>query len=77
MYYDNITEKMIPGIFIITNNKTEEGYLDSFIYIMNYIDHYSSDRIENYEFKTFTTDFETALFNAFNIIFNKDKKLNK
>jgi hypothetical protein len=31
MYYDNITEKMIPGIYIIINNKTEEGYLDSFV----------------------------------------------
>ena len=38
MYYDIIIEKMIPGIFIVTNNKTEEGYFDSFHYIKDYID---------------------------------------
>ena len=38
MYYDIIIEKMIPGILIVTNNKTEEGYFDSFHYIKDYID---------------------------------------
>ena len=33
MYYDVIIEKMLPGIFIIINNKTEEGYKVSITYI--------------------------------------------
>ena len=33
MYYDNITDKMLPGIFIVINNKIFEGYVDRFIYI--------------------------------------------
>ena len=33
MYYDIITTKLIPGIFIMINNKTEEGYRDCFLYI--------------------------------------------
>lgn len=30
MYYDIIIEKMISGIFILINNKTDERYKDSF-----------------------------------------------
>ena len=37
MYYDILIEKMIPGIFIVINNKTFEGYVDCFTYIKNYI----------------------------------------
>ena len=37
IYYDVIIEKMILGIFIIINNKTQEGYKDSFTYIKEYI----------------------------------------
>ena len=37
MYYDILIEKMIPGIFIVINNKTFEGYIDCFTYIKNYI----------------------------------------
>ena len=33
MYFDIIIDKMIPGIFIIINNKTYEGYYDSFLFI--------------------------------------------
>ena len=38
MFYDVIIEKMIPGFFIIINNKTEEGYIDCFIYLKYCID---------------------------------------
>ncbi len=30
MYFDVVIEKMIPGIFIVINNKKEEGYIDCF-----------------------------------------------
>ena len=75
MYYDIITSKMIPGIFIITNNKTEEGYRDSFLYIKYYINKLIKNEKKNLKFKTFTTDFEKALFNAFNVIFNQNKDI--
>lgn len=75
MYYDIIVEKMIPGIFIVQNNKTTEGYLDSFIYLKNYIDKIINTDPDKIKFKTFTTDFEIALFNAFNMVFNKDHKI--
>ena len=31
MYYDEILDKMLPGIYITINNKTEEGYKDVFV----------------------------------------------
>ena len=37
MYFDVILEKMIPGIFIAMNNKTEEGNIDCFKYKKDYI----------------------------------------
>ena len=75
MYYDVIIEKMIPGIFIVANNKTQEGYLDSFFYIKNYIDFITNFNEDKIKFKTFTTDFEKCLFNAFDKIFNKNKNI--
>ena len=75
MYYDIIIEKMIPGIFIVSNNKTHEGYLDSFFYIKNYIDFITNFNEDKIKFKTFTTDFEKCLFNAFDKIFNKNKNI--
>ena len=75
MYYDIIIEKMIPGIFIVQNNKTTEEYLDSFLYLKNYIDNIINYDKNKIKFKTFTTDFELALFNAFIIVFDKDNKI--
>ena len=76
MYYDNIIEKMIPGVFIIINNKTEEGYLDCFLYLKYCIDKIVIiNKKELVHFTTFTTDFEIALINAFNKVFNKEKNI--
>ena len=75
MYYDIIIEKMIPGIFIVSNNKTQEGYLDCFYYIKNYIDFITNFKEDKIKFETFTTDFEKGLFNAFDKIFNKNKNI--
>ena len=66
---------MIPGIFIILNNKTEEGYRDCFLYIKYYIDALIKNDETKLKFATFTTDFEKALFNAFDKIFNINKKI--
>ena len=76
MYYDIIIEKMIPGVFIIINNKTEEGYLDCFLYLKYCIDKIVIiNKKELVHFTTFTTDFEIALINAFNKVFNKEKNI--
>ena len=75
MYYDIIILKMIPGIFIVINNKTEEGYIDCFMYIKYYIDRLLIKNKNQVKFKTFTTDFEIALFKAFDYIFNQDKSI--
>ena len=37
MYYDPLLYKMIPGIFIVSNNKNYKGYETIFIYIKNYL----------------------------------------
>ena len=75
MYYDVIIEKMIPGIFIIINNKTLEGYKDSFTYIKEYIIKSNNQSRKKFKFKTFTTDFEIALFKAFNEVFNEGNEI--
>ena len=74
MYYDIITEKMIPGIFLIINNKTFEGYVDSFMDIKNYIKKLNINQ-ENLKFKTYTMDFEVGLYKAFELIFNQEHKI--
>ena len=43
MYYDTLYYKMIPGIIIIVNNKTLNGYLE----IINYIKYSILSKIEN------------------------------
>ena len=69
-----LLKKWFPWVFIITNNKTEEGYLDCFLYLKYYIDKLVIiNKKELVHFTTFTTDFEIALINAFNKVFNKEK----
>ena len=78
MFYDVIIEKMIPGIFIILNNKTEEGYIDCFIYLKYHIDKLICiEKKEKLRFTRFTNDFEIALINAFNKVFNREKKIHR
>ena len=74
MYYDILIEKMIPGIFIVINNKTFEGYIDCFTYIKNYINKLNNNN-QNSNMKTFTSDFEVGLYKAFNVVFNIDNKI--
>ena len=75
MYYDEIIDKMIPGVFMVINNKTEAGYLDLFNYIKQYIEKILKNRFEKYKFKTFTTDFEIGLYEAFNNTFNTNNTI--
>ena len=75
MYYDEIIDKMIPGIYITINNKTEERYLDTFNYIKYYLYKILEKREEQSNFETYTTDFEIALYSAFNKVFNVDNNI--
>ena len=68
MFYDIIIERMIPGIFILFNNKTTEGYIDCFTYIKNYISCINNHNKDKYKFITFTTDFVYGLIYAFNFL---------
>ena len=47
MYYDEIIEKMIPGIYMAINNKIEEGYKDIFLYIKYYIQKFTKIEKKN------------------------------
>ena len=75
MFYDPILFKMIPGIFIATNNKSFEGYKAIFRFIRDYIYKYVQNVLTKIKWKIFTTDFEINLFKAFKKIFNKLKDL--
>ena len=75
MYFYVIIEKMIPGIFILMNNKTEEGYIDCFKYIKEYIYRLNKNIKTAIKIKTFTTDFEIALYNSFDKVFNSDNNI--
>ena len=70
MYFDEILDKIIPGINITKNNESKEGYKDLFKYIKYYIDNLFKNR-DNFE--SFTTYFKIAPYNVFNKIFNKKK----
>ena len=54
MYYDEIIDKMITRIFILINNKTNEGYKDVFFYIKYYLEYLFKNRQEEYKFETFS-----------------------
>ena len=70
MYYDNIINKMIPSIFIVTNNKICEGYILIFDFIKRYITSYIKNELIHLNWQSFTTDFETALITAFKKTFD-------
>ena len=75
MYFDVIIEKMIPGIFIVLNNKTEEGYYDCFNYIKDYLYKLGKKYHSVLKIKTYTTDFEIGLYKAFDKVFNPENKI--
>jgi len=72
MYMDVIVLKMIPGIFIISNNKTYEGYKLIFNDLLNKINIFTKINKSKLKIKTVTTDFEVALYTAFKEIFIKE-----
>lgn len=75
LYYDIIVFKFIPGIFILINNKSQFGYEQPFRYIKENMDKYANMNKEICKWKTFTSDFERALINSFNNVFNTNNDL--
>ena len=61
---------LLQKIFIVLNNKTEEGYIDCFKYIREYIQRLNKYIKTTIKIKTFTTDFEIGLYNLFDKVFN-------
>lgn len=72
MYMDVIVLKMIPGIFIISNNKTYEGYKIIFEDLLKKINIFTKINKSKLKLKTITSDFEIALYQAFKDIFIKE-----
>ena len=69
MFYDPLCFKMIPGIFIAINNKTLEGYSESFKFIRDYIYNYINNDYNKIKWKIFTTDLEYSLYTSFKNVF--------
>ena len=69
MYLDAIILKMIPGIFIVSNNKTYEGYKFIFLGLLTKINSIMSCNKSKLKLVSVTSDFEIALYTAFLDVF--------
>ena len=69
MYYDIIVYKFIPGIFILTNNKTLNGYKHIFNDLYENLTNYEKETNNKLHWNSYTSDFEIALTSAFNEVF--------
>ena len=69
MYMDVIVLKMLPVIFIISNNKTYEGYKIIFEDLLKKINKFTKINKSKLKMKTITSDFELALYSVFKDIF--------
>ena len=70
MYYDPVYYKMIPGVFILLNNKTISGNTEAFNFLKQHILQTITNNLNKIKWKTITTDFEVGLYTAFNKVFN-------
>ena len=69
MYLDVIILKMIPGIFIITNNKTYEGYICIFTDLLTKNNSIIKTNNSKLKMLSFISDFEVALYTSFFNVF--------
>ena len=69
MFYDPLCFKMIPGIFIEINNKTLEGYSESFKFIRDYIYNYINNVYNKIKWQIFTDDLKKSLYTSFKNVF--------
>ena len=70
MFYDNLCNKMLPRIFISTNNKTYEGYCEIFLSIRKYSLGILKNNISIVKWITYTIDFEITLYSSFKNVFH-------
>ena len=71
MFYDNLCNKMLPGIFINTNNKAYEDYCGIFLSIKKYNLRILKNNISIAKWITYTTDLEIALYSSFKNVFHE------
>ena len=72
MYYDTIIYRFIPGIFVLINNKTSNGYQHIFRDIIEIIQSYEKEIKTKLNWASITTDFENGLIKAIDLeIINK------
>ena len=72
MYYDTIIYRFIPGIFVLINNKTCNGYQHIFRDIIEIIQSYEKEIKAKLNWASITTDFENGLIKAIDLeIINK------
>ena len=69
MYLDVIILKMIPSIFIVSNNKTYEGYKFIFLDLLTKLNSIMSYNKSKLKLVSITRDFEIALYTAFLDVF--------
>lgn len=69
MYLDLIILKIIPGIFIVTNNKTNEGYICIFTDLLTKLNSIMNINKSKLKMISFASDFEVALYTSFYNVF--------
>ena len=72
LYRDEESGIRYPGLFALINNKKEEGYKILFEKIYNIL---TIERTENWNFNSYTIDFETALINATSLVFSGKRQI--
>ena len=68
LYYDSITLEKYPDDFVIMNCKYQKKYENIFIYIKSIL---TQNNLLTLKIKYVTCDWEYALYNSVQIIFNK------
>ena len=72
MYYDTILYRFIPGLFVLINNKTGNGYQHIFIDIIEIIQSYEKEVKSLLNWVSIATDFEKGLIKSIELeIINK------
>ena len=70
LYYDDVINKRMPGLFALINNKKENYYLYLFQRIKDIL---TIEKTTDLKINSYTVDFEKGLINALNIIFPEIK----
>ena len=72
MYYDELSNKKIPGCYALINSKFENSYIEILKSYKNILIHENSFKLKKI---SITSDFEKPLINAINKVFTRREKL--